>query len=69
MMVNPAQNSNQSAEVLLTAAEQDLIEQIQSELISLTRVTLDETMEGWQQFPFGTNWNSTWEGEIYHNLW
>ncbi|MES1022502.1 hypothetical protein ABN584_06325 [Gloeocapsa sp. BRSZ] len=68
MMVNSAQNSNQSAEVLLTAAEQDLIAQMQSELISLTRVTPNETMD-WQQFPFGTNWSSTWEGEIYRNLW
>ncbi|MBE9189841.1 hypothetical protein IQ230_05590 [Gloeocapsopsis crepidinum LEGE 06123] len=68
MMDNPAQNSNQPAEVLITAAEQDLIEQIQSELISLTRVTSDETMD-WQQFPFGANWSSTWEGEIYRNLW
>lgn len=67
-MVNSTPNTNQSTEVLLTAAEQDLIEQIQSELISLTRFTSDETMD-WQQFPFGTNWSSTWEGEIYRNLW
>jgi len=68
MMVNPAQNSNPSADVQLTAAEQDLIEQIQSELISLTRMTPEETTD-WQQFPFGTNWSSTWEEEIYRNLW
>jgi hypothetical protein len=49
--------------------EQELIQQIRAELVSITKVTPDEAVADWQKTPIGQGYFSgTLESEIYRSF-
>ncbi len=70
-MVSPSQDSTPTPGTLRSRlTEQDVIQQIQSELLGLIRIAPDETIESWQKAPIRLgDWSSTLENEISRLLW
>lgn len=70
-MVSPSQDSTPTPSTLRSRlTEQDVIQQIQSELLGLIRIAPDETIESWQKAPIRLgDWSSTLENEISRLLW
>lgn len=69
-MVSPSQDTPTPDALRSRSTEQDVIHQIQSELLTLIRVTPDEAIDNWQQAPISLgDWSSTLETEISRFLW
>ncbi|MBW4638732.1 MAG: hypothetical protein KME05_10950 [Gloeocapsa sp. UFS-A4-WI-NPMV-4B04] len=69
-MVSPSQDTPTLDTLRSRSTEQDVIHQIQSELLTLIRVTPDEAIDSWQQASISLgNWSSTLETEISRFLW
>ena len=68
-MVSPSQDTP-TPDTLRSRSTQDVIHQIQSELLTLIRVTPDEAIDSWQQTSLRVgDWSSTLETEISRFLW
>lgn len=70
-MILPSEHSQPKPDsVPSMQAKQDVIDQIQSELLALIRVSPDETTESFQTGPIRLgDWSSTLENEISRFLW
>ena len=69
-MVSPSQDTPTPDTLRSRSTEQDVIHQIQSELLTLIRVTPDEGIDSWQQTSLRVgDWSSTLETEISRFLW
>lgn len=69
-MASPSQDTPTPDTLQSRSTEQDVIHQIQSELLTLIRVTPDEGIDSWQQASTRLgDWSSTLESEISRFLW
>jgi len=69
-MVSPSQDTPTPDTLRSRSTEQEVIHQIQSELLTLIRVTPDERIDSWQQASIRLgDWDSTLETEISRFLW
>ena len=68
-MISLSQNPPTPDSIRLVKAEQDTINQMQSELLTSFRVSPDEAIESWQKLPLRIgDWSSRLESEICHFL-
>ena len=68
-MISLTQNTPTPDPIRSVKAEQDIINQMQSELLTLFRVSPDEAIETWQKLPLRVgDWSSRLESEICHFL-
>ena len=70
-MIPPSPDSIPTPKLLNSRSKEEVvIQQMQSELLNLVRVTPDESTDNWQQTPlrFG-DWSGTLESEIGRFLW